>query len=100
MKPLLSLKVYIREPMDPDTLVPLGCLDFPTAGDGKLVLTRDEVGAVRIEAVDVTQNPELTEMLEHATKSLEALHSKMGETSIASQHALTDMFAVHKWLTR
>lgn len=98
MKPLLKIKLTVRDPMDPSTLIDIGVVEVTSVGDVSIILTRDEMGAVKLETAEVASEPKFMEQLDEAVKTLKELHEQMGATQIAAQHALTDMFAIHKWL--
>ncbi len=100
MKPLTTITLYSRDHMDPETLVKLAIVEVPSVGEVKVILTRDGMGQIFMEAAEVTPDKQWSDLTQEATTTLSELHAKMGELSIASQHALTDMFALHKWLTR
>ena len=100
MKPLTTITILSRDPMDPETLTKVGIVTFETVGDGQIILTRDEMGVIQMEAADIKPDDRFSSMLDDAVKSLGHLHSKLGENAVAAQHAMTDMFAIHKWLTR
>ena len=100
MKPLITLTILSRDPMDPTTLDKVGVIAIEAIGDGTIILTRDEMGAIIMEAVEVKPTPGYLEAIDEATKTLAELHAKLGETHVATNHAMTDMFYIHKLLTR
>jgi hypothetical protein len=99
MKPLTTITIMVRDPMDRETLTPIGKVTFESIGQATIILTRDEIGTIKLEAADIKQDDAFSQIIEEARASLASLHTKLGETHIATNHALTDMFAVHKCLT-
>ncbi len=100
MKPLTTLTIYSRDPMDRESLTKIGVVAFESIGEGSLILTRDEMGQIIMEAADIKPDAGFTNQLDEAVSSLTALHKKLGELHITTQYAMSDMFAVNKWLTR
>jgi hypothetical protein len=99
MKPLTTVTIYARDPSDPETLDTVGVVTFESLGTAKIVLTRNEIGSILLESAEVKENSVWAEMVAEAQRTLSELHTKLGETHVATQHVLTDMYAVHKWLT-
>jgi len=100
MKPIAKLTIFSRDPMDPDTLTKCGVVEFETIGEGQIILTRDEMGGIHIESAEIKADPIFTDQLNETCTTLAQLHEQLGKVHIAANHALTDMFAVHKLLTR
>jgi len=100
MKPLFTLTILSKDPMDPTKHKAIGEIAFEYPGKASLILSRDEMGEIKTPDAPVfTPDDAFVEMLDEATKTLGELHAKLGETHIATNHALTDMFAIHKRLT-
>ena len=100
MKPLFKVTISLRDPYDPSTLTPVGGLEVTSLGDINVILTRDEMGTVKLEASEVAPEPGFLEMQREAMLTFKELHEQLARTSLAIQHANTDLFALHKWMTR
>ncbi len=100
MKPIMTLTILSRDPMDPETLTKVGVIGFECVGEGQVILTRDEMGAIKMEAADIKPDDRFLEALENATKAMTHLHETLGEAHMDTAAAMAGMFEVHKWLTR
>lgn len=98
MKPLTTLTLQHRDPLSGE-LTPIAVLTLETIGKGTLILASDAMGKLLLESCEVKPAEGFAEAINEATLTLKELHEQMVQTQIASQHALTDMFAIHKWLT-
>lgn len=99
MKPITNVTILLRDPMNPNEPGRIGKVGIEFLGDLTIILTRDEVGTIKLESVAGEPNRNWQETIEEATRTLKELHEHLGDTHIATQHCLTDMFAIHKWLT-
>jgi len=100
MKPLTTITILSRDPMDRDTLHKVGVVTFESTGDGEVILTRDDMGVIQMEAASMKADDAFTRLLDETTQSLTALHAKLGELHMVTNQAMGDMFSIHKWLTR
>jgi len=100
MKPITTLTIYSRHPNDRESITKVGVVGFESIGEGSIILTRDEMGQIIMESADIKPDGGFTNQLDEAVASLTALHKKLGELHITTQYAMSDMFAVNKWLTR
>lgn len=100
MKPLLTLTILSRDPMDPTKTTKVGCIEFECIGDGTVIITRDEMGGIIVENVEVVPAKGWLEAIDEATKTLSELHAEIGRMQVATNHAMTDMFYLHKLLNR
>jgi len=100
VKPLYTVTLLSRDPQDPSTTTPVGTIEVETLGNVTVILTKDEMGSILLESETVSAPPEFMAQLHETVQTLQELHEQMGRMQIACQHALTDMFAIHKWLTR
>lgn len=100
MKPLFKVNISLRDPMDPEKLITVGGLEVSSIGDVNIILTKDEIGSVQLESAEVAATPAFVEQLAEALLTFKELHAKMGEVQTAITHANTDLFAIHKWMTR
>lgn len=100
MKPLFCIHLKARDPMDPTTIEDIGTIEVSSIGDVTVILTRDQMGVSLIETSEVAAQPGFVEQLKEAAQTLKELHEQLGRTQVAANFAMTDMFAIHKWMTR
>ncbi len=99
MKPLLTITILSRDTLGVGTKH-VKTIEVDTLGTLEIVLSRDAMGEIQSDTEPtIKPNVQFLEIIDEATKTLGELHVKMGEMQIANQHALTDMFAMHKVLT-
>lgn len=100
MKPILNIKIKVRDPLDPTSLSDAGVVEVTAVGEVTVILSRDQMGVVKVESSEVTAEPGWMEQLKEAQLTFKELHEQLGRTALAAQYANTDLFAIHKWLTR
>jgi len=100
MKPLTTITILSRDPMDPETLTKVSVVTFESLGSGQIILTRDEMGVPMVESVTMKEDGVFAGLLKDTVQSLSELHTKLGELQMVASQATADMFTIHKWLNR
>ncbi len=101
MRDLIRITIKSRDPLNPESLSIVGTIGVAALGDMEIILDRDAMGVIKLDSSSIaTGKNDFGDVVTEAQLTLTELHVKMGEVTIAAQHALTDMFALKKWLER
>jgi len=99
MKPLFSLTLYSRDPMDPQKVTPFKVIEFDYPGKASLILDRNTMGEiVSIDEPTFSADENFAGMVDEFGKTLTELKIAIQDCELASRHCQTDLFQLKRWL--
>lgn len=95
-KPLMTVTLSRR--MFDGTIVLLQVVEVSQLGNLNVLLGHNDINEPYVESAEIQPSQDFVEIVKESHLTLKEAHQKMVEAQYAFQHAMTDMFAIKKYI--